>query len=328
MHAGTGTGWGRRVLALAVLAAAVCAGAPAHGQVSEAPARTLELSARPRTGQVIRLELRKEQERQAPNQPLRRTSSLTHVTVEVLESNVEGFAVRWSHARPPAAASGDAAQLTADAEAVRELVRDIRYEMEFDTAGEFVQLRNYDEVRALVDRMLDELETLLARRGNAAAAEQASAMVKRMFASRANLEAVLLREPRMFFFPLGKSFPLEATREYDAQLPNPFGGPALPAHGVVRVDWVDLNNGLASITVDQNLHPDSARIVIESLIERLPPGNRPKDVDLSQVKVEIRDLGRYSVNLADSLPERMDFTRSTRVPGGYRADVVSIRRVE
>lgn len=325
-------GRAREILAVLMLAVSLCAamhGEPAHAQArAGAPAGMLELAARPRAGQVIRLELRKDQERQGANQALQRSSSLLRVTVEVLEADARGMLVRWSPApaQPPGSAQHDG--LAGDTEAIWALMRDIHYELEFDAHGQLLQLRNFDALRPVVSRLLDELETVLAGRGDPEAARQAMALVRRTFASRANLEALLLREPRMFFFPLGKSVPLEAPLEYDSQLPNPFGGAALPAHGSLRVDWVDRNRGLAAITLEQDLHPDSARMVLEALIARLPPANRPKDADLSGLKVEIRDQGRYSVNLADGLPERVDFTRIARVPGGFRRDVLGMRRVQ
>lgn len=330
MHAGQ-AGWCalRRCVAAAALALAAQVAGSAHaGEEPAASGRRLELSMRPKAGDVIRLELRKEHERQMPNQPPQRSANLLRVTIEVLESGPQGTVVRWSHLRPETAPSQNAGTSFADAESIWELVQEIRYELEFDPGGEFVQLRNYDEVRPLVDRMLAQMEAVLARRGDAAAARQATELVQRMFSDRGNLESVLLREPRMFFFPMGKSFPIDAPREYDAQLSNPFGGPGLPAHGVLRVDWVDGNNGLAAVTMDQNLHPDSARIVIESLMAKIPPERRPKDTDLDQLKVEISDLARYTVNLRDALPERMDFERSARVPGGYRRDAVIMRRLQ
>lgn len=311
--------------ALLILASAASGIARAE-ETPQDPARILELSARPRAGEVIQLELRKAQERMAPNRPLQRSSSLLHVTLEVLESGPQGMVVRWSHSRPDAQAAESAPEMPDDADVIWELVQDIHYDLEFDARGEFVQLRNYEEVRPLVDRMLDEIGTILARRGNAQAAEQATALVRRLFASRANMESVLLREPRLFFLPLGKRFTLDAPSEYEAQLPNPFGGAGLPANGVLRVDWIDRNRNLASVTMEQALHPDSVRIAVESLLERLPPERRPLNVDPSRIEVEVRDLARYTVKLEDGLPERMEFTRTTRVPGGYRLDVVSVQR--
>jgi len=315
----------------AALALVLALGGTAGAFAQEAPppaGRTLQIEARPRAGDSIRLELRKEQERQAPNQPAQRSANLLHVTVEVLESGPQGMVVRWSHARPAGTEGQGASAAPDDADVIWELVQEIRYELEFDGRGEFVQLRNYDEVRPLVDRMLAQIGAILARRGDATAAERATAIVRRMFAERANLEAVLLREPRMFFFPLGKSFTVEAPREYEALLPNPLGGAGLPARGVQRVDWVDNNRGLASVTVEQTLPPESARIVIESLIARLPPERRPAEAELSQVNIEMRDVARYTVNLNDGLPERMDFARTTQVPGNARRDAVSMRRLE
>jgi len=315
--------------AMRLLALVLCAASASYAQDSAPAGRTIEFSARPRAGAIMRFELRKEQERQMPNQPPQRTSSLLHVTLEVLESGAQGMVVRWSHARPVQAGAEEApAAPVSDADVIWELVKEIRYELGFDAAGNFVELRNYDEVQPLVDRMLEQLGAIMARRGNAEAAQQATAMVQRLFSSRANLESVLLREPRLFFLPLGKSFSPDAPQKYEAQLPNPFGGPGLPAHGILRLDWVDHNKQLAAFTMEQTLDPGSVRIVLESLFERMPPERRPKDLDMSQIKVEIGDLGKYTVNLDTSFPERMDFARTTRVPGGYRRDAVNIRRLE
>ena len=318
-----------RLLALTVLFLAGAALGVARAQeAAQDPAHVLELSARPRAGDVIHLELRKEQERQVPNRPPQRSSSLLRVTLDVLESGAEGVVVRWSHSRPAGDAAPPSSEAADDGEVIWELVRDIHYDLEFDASGEFVRLRNYEQVRPLVDRMLSEIGGILAKRGNAAAAEQATALVRRMFASRSNLESVLLREPRLFFYPMGKRFVLDAPREFDAQLPNPFGGAGLPAHGTLRVDWIDRNRGLAAVTMEQTLHPDSVRIAVESLLQRMPPERRPQNVDPARLDVEVRDLARYTVNLEDGLPERMDFSRITRVPGGYRRDVVGVRRTD
>jgi len=315
--------------AMRLLVLALCAASASYAQDAAPEVGTIEFSARPPAGAIMQFELRKEQERQTPNQPPQRTASLLHVTLEVLESGAQGMLVRWSHARPANAGAQDTPGPSAsDSDLIWELVKEIRYELAFDAAGNFVALRNYDEVQPLVDRMLGQLGAILARRGNAEAAQQATAMVQRLFSSRENLESVLLREPRLFFLPLGKSISADAPREYEAQLPNPFGGQGLPARGVMRLDWVDRNNQLAAFTMEQTLDPDSVRIVLESLLARIPAERRPKDLDMSQVKVEIGDLGKYTVNLDTSFPERMDFARTTRVPGGYRRDAVSIRRLE
>ncbi len=318
-----------RLLALTVLFLAGTGLGVARAQESvQDPTQVLELSGRPGVGDVIHLVLRKEQERQVPNRPAQRSSSLLRVTLEVLESGAQGMVVRWSHSRPVDVAAPPAGEAADEADVIWELVQDIHYDLEFDAGGEFVRLRNYEEVRPLVDRMLSEIGAILGKRGNAAAAEQATALVRRMFSSRSNLESVLLREPRLFFHPMGKRFVLDAPREYDAQLPNPFGGAGLPAHGTLRVDWIDRNRGLAAVTMEQTLHPDSVRIAVESLLQRMPPERRPQNLDPAAIKVEVRELARYTVNLQDGLPERMDFTRTTRVPGGYRRDVVGVQRTD
>jgi hypothetical protein len=192
--------------------------------------------------------------------------------------------------------------------------------------GQFVQLRNYEQIKPKIDQMVDRVMALVAqeRKADPAEMKQVGDMMRGMFASRERVENLMLKDVRLLLFPFGMSLS-KAPLTYQTPLPNPFGGDSLQADGKISLTSLNRKRGIAIISLDQTLNPDSVPKVLNAMAQKMGE-NRPPPSELAKLKANITDKSIYTVDLKSGLANKVEFIRIISMPGGHRTDKVSFKR--
>ncbi len=271
---------------------------------------------------------RRETVQQRQGKITKQGASVTPVTAKVIEASATGYVLEWRYGDTRFL---DAAQAKAmaqqDMQWIAELSKTLRFELQLAPDGQFVQLRNYDEVRPAIDRMIEQVLATLAKERQASPdeAQQVGEMMRGMFATRERVETLLLKDVRLLLFPFGMSLDSKAPLTYETALPNPFGGESLTAQGTITLASVDAKRKLATLKIDQKLSPDSVPRILNALLQKLGD-KRPPAEEVAKLKADIADQSSYTVDLKSGFANAVAFTRTTTLPGGSRMDRIGFKR--
>ncbi len=222
----------------------------------------------------------------------------------------------------------DAAQAKALAEKdmqwVWDVAKELRFELQLAPDGQFVQLRNYEQIQPKIDQMIERVLAMAAQQKNAGPAEmkQVGDMMRGMFAGREQVEALMLKDVRLLLFPFGMSLDSNVPLTYQTPLANPFGGDPLQAEGTISLTSLDRKHGIATIGLDQKLSPDSMTKILAAMTQKMG-ANRPPPAELAKLQADITDTSRYTIDLKTGFPSKVEFKRAVFMPGGHRTDRVS-----
>lgn len=245
------------------------------------------LLAKWKKGEKRKLEIVQTRERTRGNEVVSRVKLRTNVELEVLEASDKGFVIRWSYldtkvedATPPAAAR--------NVEDLLGLLKGYKVEVETDDTGDFVGVRNWQELKAnaatMIDAVLNANPTLDANTKNATRQQMLA-----LFNTKQQIESILIREVRLYYLVIGGSFTPGKRVTYNDLVPNPFGGEPFPCVGSFLLKEHDAASGRAVVEWKNTLDPQHTRRILlktfADLANRLgaPP---PKDSDLPLFNIE------------------------------------------
>lgn len=309
---------GTRMTYLWVFTASLLAGGPVL-------ADTLDIRPGLRAGETYRWDYRREMEQQAKGRPDKSGASITAVSARVLEASASGYVLEWRYGDTRVL---DAAQAKAlaqkDIQWIWDFARELRFELQLAADGQFVQLRNYEQIKPKIDQMIEHVLVMVAQEKKAGPAEmkQVGDMMRDMFAGRERVEALMLKDVLLLLFPFGMSLDTQAPLTYQTPLANPFGGEALQAEGTISLTSIDRKHGIATLGLDQKLSPDSMTRILAALARKMGE-NRPPPEELAKLKVDITDTSRYTIDLKSGFPSKVEFKRAVFMPDGHRIDKVS-----
>lgn len=291
-------------------------------------AATIDIKPGIRVGDRYGWDYRKETEQQSQGTVTKKGESVTPVTAKVIEASATGYVLEWQYGDTRFLDAAQAKVMARqDMQWVTDLSKALRFELQLAPDGQFVQLRNYEQLKPSIDRMIEQVIATVAKERQASPAEmqQVGEMMRGMFATRERVETLLLKDVRLLLFPFGMSLDSKAPLNYQTALPNPFGGESLTAEGKISLASLNAKSGLATITIDQKLSPDSVPKILNALVQKLGD-KRPPPEELSRLEADITDTSGYTVDLKSGFANKVEFTRTTRLPGGQRIDRISFSR--
>lgn len=273
-------------------------------------------------GESFSWDYRRKTETQYQNTAKKTVGSVTAVTAKVIEASSSGYILEWTY--------GDTHMLDAPgpeaaaAQWVSDVAKELRFELQLDPEGQFVRLRNYEQLRSKIDQVIEQVMAAIAKERKATPAEMTyvGKMLKEMFGSQDRVETLMLKDVRLLLFPFGMPLDSKAPITYQTQLPNPFGEDSLQADGTLVLTSLDTKQGVATISLDQKLSADSVPKMLAAMIQRMGE-NRPPSTALSKLRADINDHSTYTVDLKSGLAREVEFTRTVTMPGGSRIDRVS-----
>ena len=191
-----------------------------------------------------------------------------------------------------------------------------------DTTGTPYQIANGDSLRAAIDGALRRLAPRLAPEdGYLLDAVRATA------ASSSGLEEMLLADMDRFHRTSGSRYPIGRAVTYRSHLPNPFGGPLIPA--VSRYELRRRAPGDSVLTVLWRQTPDTealARILIEMLAEVAPGGPRLSPQEVAR-RFGVEERATYVLDPRTGRPQRMSAIKTVRFGDRTRTERLVIERL-
>lgn len=288
-------------------------------------AETLDIKPGLRTGEIYRWDYQRAMEQQSGDKPKKSGASITPVTARVLEASVTGYVLEWRYGKTRLLDPAQAKALDQkNMQWIWDFAKELRFELQLAPDGQFVQLKNYEQIKPKIDQMIEHLITLAAQGEKASPAEmkQVGDTVRAMLTGRERVESLMLKDVRLLLFPFGMSLDSKSPLTYQAPLANPFGGENLQADGVISLTSLNRKRGIATVNLDQKLSPDSVTKMVTAMTQKMGE-NRPTPEELAKLKADITDKASYTVNLKSGFASKVEFMRTVYMPGGHRIDKVS-----
>lgn len=191
-----------------------------------------------------------------------------------------------------------------------------------DTAGTPYQIANGDSLRAAIDGALRRLAPRLAPEdGLLLDAVRATA------ATSTGLEDMLLADVDRFHLASGGRYPAGRAVTYRSVLPNPFGGPPIPA--VSRFELRPPARGDSVLTVTWRQTPDGealARILIDMLNEVAPGRARLTPAEIAR-RFGVEERATYFLDHRTGTPHRLTYRKTVRFGDRERTERLAIERL-
>lgn len=286
----------------------------------------LNLMPRWETGEKHRYEMVKTRLKQEGDRVTLNATSITPISLEVLEAGQRGYLIRWVMGKTQV----QNPEQTIDplARTISRLIEDIQILLELDPKGKVLGVRNWVAVQEKVQQFVaDVLDENGKSEIDSTTREAIQQKVLAMVATRERIERLCTRDPGMFFFPTGRSYLPGASVVYEDRIPNPLGGDPLPGRGVFHLQRIDSESGTALISWEQTIDPDAGRRVMEKTLKDLAQQlGRPVAEEGFLENLIVRDQALFTVQLLSGWPERINHSRITRIGDTYREDILSFEQ--
>ena len=207
--------------------------------------------------------------------------------VLILDSTSQGYKIQWTFHLPDLLKKTH--PLLADSLPVFEGMK-----MVFTTSqtGAFTELLNWQEVKDTYIKMMElslpkNLDTV---------AQSAIAQSKALFNSKEMVEASMINEIRLFYFPYGFKFTTRETKA-NAEFPNPFADEPLPAVQTYQITELRPKQDYFKLVVKQDIDKVAAEKILDGLLRKM---NVPQDSSAVEAKkmlssLEIKEYREYYI---------------------------------
>jgi len=248
----------------------------------------------------------------------------TPVTIQVIETSPMRHLLRWRDGR--SRTEGVPAAASALVEQLQERFANFEYVIELDRMGAITALRNWEAVRDAAFAAMDAAAAAPGGASGAAAQPDAVAQVRALFSSRESVERYLLREVQLFFMLYGWRLDPGEKTSYEDQLPNPLGGPALPATATIELASADRQRATLRYTLDFD-RDKAGRLLADSLAALAArSGIAASGVEAVAKSLQVRDTAELTFDLQARWPARLVHERNIRIQDRSRVDRLSFER--
>ncbi len=270
-------------------------------------------------GTKYHVEFTKAREDIEEGKPTKRNSSLTPIDVEVLAKRDDGYTYRWTFTKPIIQTGAPLPGSLIDK--MTGLVDGMQLDLLADESGSITALADPAAMDAHFERTSKVLMHEIVAKGELAANELASLKKAVSSMKGPTFQASYLNFPRLFYMPSGAALILGEKREYEDELPNPFGGEPLPSKAYLVLTKVDKSAGEVVIDWRQTIDPAKAGPILEASIREFTKRSGqelPKEATLNFDAIE--DASTYVYDLATGLPKSVVNSRTTMMAGRRRVD--------
>lgn len=287
---------------------------------------SLDLKPQWRVGEQVRYLLTKTRTKTQGVKVVLRATSRTDAVFEVVEASAQGYVLKLVFGET----SFDDPKMTEHpvVRRVNNISAGMSLLLEVDPQGSVRQVRNWQEIRARVEQLLEVLGRELRQGGQAAAdVDKLLAQVASMFSSEEFVRQSSVREVQALFATLGQTYALGTPLEYETTLPNILGGDPVTGHGQFLLKSLDRKSGLAEIAWQQTVDPEdltrSLGATSRSLAAKLgrpPPDGREVE------RMSIQDSGTFIMEVSTGWASSLTNTRRIDASGQSMAETLSMRR--
>lgn len=248
----------------------------------------------------------------------------TPLTVKVIEAREAGYVISWKYGRTQV--QGATPEMSEPLETLQNLLENVEYVIELDRSGEMKSLRNWEKVR---DRVLAAVDKMPAQSKTTGTAQsQVVAQIKQLFSSKENVERYLLREVQLFFMFYGRRLDPGEQSTYADYLPNPLGGPPLPAQATVKLESADKSKATLRYTLAFD-RDKSGKLLVDALAALATRMGKPlpaSEAEAIKTSLDIKDEAELVFDLASRWPTRLAHERTIKLQDRSRVDRVEYER--
>lgn len=277
-------------------------------------------------GERLQYEMVKSGRKTRGDEVTAKPTTRTDVEVEVLRADADGYLIAWTHGETrfedPRAAANPLLQRMAN------LTRGLRILLEVDAQANVVGVRNWQELKETVEKILSTVSEEMKTSGiDPAVVSKVTGQLASMYATRGQVETMCTREARMFFLSLGGLFSTTEPIEYQDWVPNPFGGEPFPSRAAFVLKGVDRQSQRATVAWTQTLDPEHARRIMEKSLQDLAArvGDSGPDVDVLK-DMTVEDTAEFVVDTSTGWLDRLSHTRLVKTGTTTKEDVLTITR--
>lgn len=284
---------------------------PLHQQVTVVPHWT--------KGDRFNLVLTRTREKAVDGQSTRSGKTETHVTLEVLKADKDGYLVGWT--------AGDTTfdVPNASESLLRQIVglmKGLRIVLQINQQGTITGVQNWSELKRETVKVLDGVLANTShgpqQRSDQATLSHLREQWESLFGTKEQIERLCTRDAQMYFLALGRAYGSEKPYEYEDRLPNPLGGEPFPARARIALTAFNDQSKQAALTWSHTADPQQAARIVQSMIKDLASkrGKSAPDSIVAQ-PIAIEDTADITVDVRTgwitTLSRRQSIQLGTRV---------------
>jgi hypothetical protein len=283
-----------RPLTVVLLAAAV---APAADPVRLSPEWV--------KGDKVEYELTKGRERTVDGKMVLSASTTTPITVEVLKAGKDEVELSWTFGETKV-------NTPAGTESLGSALKGQAVIFTLSPKGGIGGVKNLEALGKVSGEMVELLVAPL-KAGGAAKGEidLTTAVTKDQFAKREGASMLWAKDQAMLFFPVGETLEAGKPKEVAEELPNPFGGAALPTKRRVELTKVDAKAGTATVTMRSAFDEKAVESILGEVVKAMTKKLGKEPPNAAAIKgFRLTDDARYTVSTRTGWVESASYART------------------
>lgn len=323
-----------RYLLILVSVGVVGVGSIGRAELPPAQYGTQQLECRPQylQGDKRSLLVTRERIRDVSGKPQSTIVAHTEIQLKVLAADQREILIEW--VRGETVVEGLWMLKDPHLKAIASLVKGLRFEVQLDGMGRFVQLRNWEEIRSVSDELLEQLIQLSERVENEGEhrkkpdPERVRSAMKEFFSSRENIEAQFLADAMVYFMPVGLTYRYRQPLSYNGYILNLLGGRNIPQQGHFTLEEIDEQKSMGTVRWASAVEEGAARDILgetlASLVDKFG-GSAEKEQTLTGL--EMKTAGTFKVDLSNCWVSSAKLERNVRATAGGQValDVEKVR---
>jgi hypothetical protein len=228
----------------------------------------------------------------------KRDSAVVELSLAVTDSSDAGYVLLFQMEKLP---------LDIPVKLMEKFVGKFEYELETSSTGEYLGLRNWQNVQQFMYNMVDKMMLLDSKDKDER--EQVSALVKNLFSTKEQIEALTFKEIVILLDGYGYEYPLNEEAKTETLMPNPFGG--APFQGLVTSRYELEDSNLFTMSSKTELEPVSTKAAVVQMLKDMAKG---MGRDESEVE---KELAGFELNVTDTKKQIFDLETGWLKQGQY-----------
>lgn len=208
---------------------------------------------------------------------------------------------------------------------ILKITEGIREEFETDEAGAFKELKNWEEIKSNLEKVTDTLFNVLNKVMDTNQINAIKNMIKQLYGSKEQIEAAAIKEIQLYYAPFGVEYTLGEVLEFDASLPNIFGGDPFPAKYKIELKEINSANNTCKLQINQILERVKANEIVYSFLSKMAKETGQAMPDKSQIpKFDIKDEAIYIIDTKEGWVKKVNSKRTIKTDDITRIDATEI----
>ena len=231
------------------------------------------------------------------------------VNFTVIDSTETSYTISWSYEND----LGNTYQIPE--ELLEKFSKYQMTEVKYKTSevGEFLEILNWEEIRAIMNGMFDDMIELLGKNDKIQqnAIDELMQPLRQVYSSKQGIEQLVLKDIQYFHFLMGLEYNITEPILYEDEFPNMFGGKPIKADGKMYFKDVDFEEGFCTVKQEVVLDPEDTKEVIKQMFKQMKLKDRELKKILKTAVFEIEDNNTYEYYYYPGIPHKIEIMRNT-----------------